>query len=162
MNQGLPASGELPDKLNTIIPLNPEDAAISRSFELEMEAMKDIAEDESMSHMRSMFSINGKAMDMSRIDEQVNKGDIEIWRVTRDEMDHPFHIHGTSFQILSRNRRPPAPEDAGWKDTVEIGYGTTELIMQFNYEATEEYPYMYHCHTLEHEDRGMMGQFTVQ
>jgi len=21
--------------------------------------------------------------------------------------------------------------------------------------------YMYHCHILEHEDRGMMGQFTV-
>jgi FtsP/CotA-like multicopper oxidase with cupredoxin domain len=22
-------------------------------------------------------------------------------------------------------------------------------------------PYMYHCHILEHEDAGMMGQFTV-
>jgi len=23
-------------------------------------------------------------------------------------------------------------------------------------------PYMYHCHFLEHEDAGMMGQFTVE
>ena len=101
-------------------------------------------------------------MDMSRIDEQVNKGDIEIWRVTRDDMDHPFHVHGTSFLILSQNGRTPAPEDQGWKDTVNVGWGWTELIMRFDHEATEEFPYMYHCHILEHEDGGMMGQFTVR
>ena len=28
--------------------------------------------------------------------------------------------------------------------------------------ATDKTPYMYHCHILEHEDRGMMGQFTVR
>ena len=36
-----------------------------------------------------------------------------------------------------------------------------EFIVRFDHEATAEYPYMYHCHILEHEDRGMMGQFTV-
>ncbi|MEW8208090.1 MAG: multicopper oxidase domain-containing protein [Candidatus Thiodiazotropha taylori] len=33
--------------------------------------------------------------------------------------------------------------------------------MRFDYPATDDYPYMYHCHILEHEDMGMMGQFTV-
>jgi len=36
-----------------------------------------------------------------------------------------------------------------------------ELIVRFDHKATDEFPYMYHCHILEHEDRGMMGQFTV-
>jgi len=36
-----------------------------------------------------------------------------------------------------------------------------ELIVRFDHKATDEFPYMYHCHILEHEDRDMMGQFTV-
>jgi FtsP/CotA-like multicopper oxidase with cupredoxin domain len=27
--------------------------------------------------------------------------------------------------------------------------------------ADDKIPYMYHCHYLEHEDAGMMGQFLV-
>lgn len=154
--------GELVNKLNTIIPLKREDAKVVRKFELEMEEMEGNMSHEGTMDMHSMFSINGKTMDMSRIDERVKKGDIEIWEVTRDEMDHPFHMHGTSFLILSKNGRTPAPEDRWWKDTVEIGWGTTELIMKFDYEATDEYPYMYHCHILEHEDGWMMWQFTVK
>ena len=96
-----------------------------------------------------------------RIDERVRKGDLELWRVTRDEMDHPFHLHGASFQILSQRRRPPRPEDQGWKDTVEVGYGWTDLLVKFEHEANDQFPFMFHCHILEHEDGGMMGQFTV-
>ena len=108
-----------------------------------------------------MFAINGLAMDPAVINERVRKGTVEIWRVTRDKMDHPFHVHGTSFQILSQNNRRPPLEDQGWKDTVEVGYGWTDLIMKFDQTATVAFPFMYHCHVLEHEDAGMMGQFTV-
>ena len=108
-----------------------------------------------------MFAINNRAMNAAVINERVRKGTVEIWRVTRDKMDHPFHVHGTSFQILSQNNRRPRPEDRGWKDTVEIGYGWTDLIMKFDQPATDAFPFMYHCHVLEHEDAGMMGHFTV-
>ena len=37
----------------------------------------------------------------------------------------------------------------------------SQILVRFDYPATEWFPYMYHCHILEHEDRGMMGQFTV-
>ncbi|MCB4379773.1 multicopper oxidase domain-containing protein [Synechococcus sp. MU1644] len=37
----------------------------------------------------------------------------------------------------------------------------SEVLIRFDYEATKDAPYMYHCHILEHEDCGMMGQFTV-
>lgn len=33
--------------------------------------------------------------------------------------------------------------------------------MQFKRYADPQTPYMYHCHIMEHEDRGMMGQFLV-
>ena len=32
--------------------------------------------------------------------QEVRRGDVELWRVTSDGMAHPFHIHGTSFQVL--------------------------------------------------------------
>jgi FtsP/CotA-like multicopper oxidase with cupredoxin domain len=34
-----------------------------------------------------------------------------------------------------------------------------ELLVAFNRPATRERPFMYHCHILEHEDAGLMGQY---
>jgi blue copper oxidase len=44
---------------------------------------------------------------------------------------------------------------------VHVKGGWSEVLVKFDYEAPENAPYMYHCHILEHEDYGMMGQFTV-
>lgn len=76
-------------------------------------------------------------------------------------MRHPFHMHGTSFLILSQNGAAPAIADRGWKDTVDVNEGVTEVLLKFDVPADRQYPFMYHCHILEHEDAGMMGQFTV-
>jgi bilirubin oxidase len=51
--------------------------------------------------------------------------------------------------------------EQGWKDTVKVD-DEAEILVQFELEADDENPYMYHCHILEHEDMGMMGQFTVE
>ena len=107
------------------------------------------------------MTINGAVMDMSVINERVERGRWERWRVRSNVGAHPFHVHGVSFQILSLNGEPPTEADKGWKDTVIVTEQPTKLLMRFNHIATEEYPYMYHCHILEHEDAGMMGQFTV-
>jgi FtsP/CotA-like multicopper oxidase with cupredoxin domain len=43
-----------------------------------------------------------------------------------------------------------------------VGPGeTVRLVMTFDHFADPDLPYMYHCHILEHEDNGMMGQFVV-
>jgi len=39
--------------------------------------------------------------------------------------------------------------------------GPTEILVRFDKPAEKATPFMYHCHILEHEDAGMMGQFTV-
>jgi FtsP/CotA-like multicopper oxidase with cupredoxin domain len=38
---------------------------------------------------------------------------------------------------------------------------TVALLMHFTDDADADTPYMYHCHILQHEDQGMLGQFLV-
>lgn len=106
------------------------------------------------------LGINGKTYDMGRIDETVRLGETEIWEIAADMMAHPFHVHGTSFQVLSQNGRRVDYASTGLKDVVWVD-GSAEILVRFNHPAGPDAPYMYHCHILEHEDAGMMGQFTV-
>ncbi len=110
------------------------------------------------------FTINGKSMAMDRIDIRVKRGTSEIWQIENaSPMAHPFHIHDVQFRILDRNGRPPQPAEQGLKDTVLVHSGeTVRLLLGFTDYADPDIPYMYHCHMLEHEDAGMMGQFTVE
>ncbi|MGN8199893.1 multicopper oxidase family protein [Salinisphaera sp. RV14] len=112
---------------------------------------------------RDLFAINGETMDMHKINVRVKLGATEVWQVTNVSlMAHPFHMHGTSFLIRSRDGRPPAPHERSWKDVVLVRGGeTVALIASFDHPADAAHAYMYHCHILEHEDNGMMGQFVV-
>ena len=77
-------------------------------------------------------------------------------------MVHPFHIHNTQFRILDRDGRAPMANEQGLKDTVVVEPDeVVRLLIRFEHYTNAERPYMYHCHILEHEDAGMMGQFTV-
>ena len=108
------------------------------------------------------MAINGTAMDMSVINERVQRGVWERWRIRSDQGAHPFHAHGCSFLIEQMEGAAAPAEQQGWKDTVVLDDDDwSEIVVRFDHIATEDYPYMYHCHILEHEDRGMMGQFTV-
>ena len=105
------------------------------------------------------LTINGKSFDINRVDEQVRLGDVEIWDVSGEMMRHPVHIHGVHFDVLSRRGGPPAISDQGPRDTIVV-QEPVELLIRFDQPATTA-PFMYHCHILEHEDNGMMGQFSV-
>jgi FtsP/CotA-like multicopper oxidase with cupredoxin domain len=98
--------------------------------------------------------INGKAMDMSRVDISARLGTTEIWEIENIVgMDHPFHLHGFHFQVLDRNGVPTAYRT--WKDTINVPrHETVRIIVHF-----DDYPgkWMFHCHILTHEDQGMMG-----
>lgn len=74
------------------------------------------------------------------------------------EMDHPFHVHGTFFQILSANGVPIPSADLANKDTVIVPrMSTLRLVSRFE----EPGRWMYHCHIFEHAEGGMMGEITV-
>ncbi len=111
-------------------------------------------------------SINGRSMDMSRVDEVVTVGETEVWEVTGlDDTPHNFHVHDVQFRVLDVGGEPPTPDLSGWQDTVYVQPGrVTRLLVRF--EASEgttdpSTPYMFHCHLLTHEDQGMMGQLVV-
>jgi bilirubin oxidase len=106
----------------------------------------------------SQGMINGKLMDMERVDVDAPLGATEIWQVENlVGMDHPFHLHGFRFQVLDRNGVPePFPT---WKDVVNVPrHETARIIVRF-----DDYPgkWMFHCHILDHEDHGMMGILQV-
>ncbi|MDX8348658.1 multicopper oxidase domain-containing protein [Cognatiyoonia sp. IB215446] len=158
-------TGAIPDQLANLAPPRATDATVTRSFELQMDVGADLVALamawENFCGNAGAMAINGQPMKMDRIDETVRKGDTEIWRISVDDQLHPFHIHGCSFRILSQSGAEPPAYAQGWKDMVHVEDGWSEVLVKFDHEAPPDAPYMYHCHILEHEDCGMMGQFTV-
>jgi blue copper oxidase len=109
-----------------------------------------------------MSKINGLEYGMSRVDFQVPFGDVERWRFTTSgNAPHPVHVHGASFQVVSRSggRNRLFPWEDGWKDTVLLeDRETVDILVRFDaYRGV----YLMHCHKLEHEDMGMMTNFEV-
>ncbi len=108
--------------------------------------------------------INGRTVDMTRIDDVVPAGATEMWEVRNaSSTHHNFHIHDVQFTVVdatgTRNDRPLL---AGRKDTVFVPPNSTvRLLVRFGEHSDPAMPYMYHCHLLWHEDSGMMGQFVV-
>lgn len=102
--------------------------------------------------------LNGRAMDMDRVDVRVNVGDTDIWEIENlVGMDHPFHLHGFRFQVLERDGVPETART--WKDVVNVPrHGSVRLVVRYN---DFEGKWMFHCHILEHEDAGMMGVLEV-
>jgi FtsP/CotA-like multicopper oxidase with cupredoxin domain len=107
--------------------------------------------------------INGRSMAMDRIDFGVREGTVEVWEVTNDNgFLHNFHVHDVQFQVLTVDGAAPEPPLRGWKDTILLVQGKRyRLAMRFRDHTDPNTPYMYHCHLLQHEDNGMMGQFVV-
>lgn len=103
-----------------------------------------------------VMAINGEPYEAGRIDFTARPGAVERWTVTTDSMAHPFHAHGLKFRILGPHR----PEEAGWKDVAVVD-GTRDLLVRIEARSEDDVPFMFHCHILEHEDAGMMGQFLV-
>jgi FtsP/CotA-like multicopper oxidase with cupredoxin domain len=109
-----------------------------------------------------MSRINGLEYDLNRIDFRVPFGITERWRFqTGGNAPHPVHVHGTSFQVVSRTggRAKLFPWEGGWKDTVLLNdKETVDVLIRFNgYRGL----YVMHCHQLEHESMGMMSNFEV-
>ncbi len=145
------ATAGLPQVLREITPIEESPDPPVRYFELQS--------------MGISGTINRKYFDMERIDERVRLNETELWviRTTGGMMmqsgGHPFHVHGTQFQVVARNGRTPPPGELGFKDTVFVDEGE-EVVIRVRF--THPGVFMYHCHILEHEDNGMMGQFSVR
>ncbi|MFT4041306.1 MAG: multicopper oxidase family protein, partial [Thermomicrobiales bacterium] len=98
--------------------------------------------------------VNGQTFDPDRVDETVELGATEEWRIRNSSYDvHPFHIHVNDFQVISVNGQPH--EARSWEDTFPVP-AFDEIVMRTRFL---DFPgkFVYHCHILDHEDMGMMG-----
>jgi spore coat protein A len=153
-----------PATLRPLEQLDPADAVVERT--LELRKVNDPC-------TGSMWTINGLMWD--DITEMPVLGTTEIWRfVNRSGMAHPMHVHLSMFQVLDRQAftvvdgnivpsgspAPPAPQEAGWKDTVIVNPSEIVRIIVPFADYAGRYPY--HCHVLEHEDHEMMRQFETR
>ena len=106
-----------------------------------------------------VFTINGKTFpDVPPID--VPDGAVRVLEVKNaSEMDHPFHLHGFFFQLLSTDGVATAADRLANKDTLIVRKNSTvDLVARFDAPGD----WMYHCHILEHAEGGMMGEVHVQ
>ena len=96
------------------------------------------------------------------IDWRFRVGDVVKIRLVNDRdvfhpMQHPIHIHGQRFLVLSRDGIPNT--NLVWKDTTILPAGTTADILL---ELSNPGKWMVHCHIAEHIDSGMMFVFEVE
>jgi FtsP/CotA-like multicopper oxidase with cupredoxin domain len=113
-------------------------------------------------------AINNMVFDMDVINITSTLDTQEVWSIINQSNDpHPIHIHDSPFQIVRHldplGQEIPIPAyEKGWKDTVIVRAGErVDVVKDFSGFADPTGPFMYHCHILEHEGEGMMGQFVI-
>jgi spore coat protein A, manganese oxidase len=148
--------------------LDPAQAVVTRDF---------VLTERIDSQGRSLgVRINEKGYDDPVI-EFPQLGSVEKWRfINMTDDAHPMHLHLVQFQILERQGfnfgamvqgklefagapRPPAANEAGWKDTAVVNpRDVLTILVRFEGYTGR---YVYHCHMLEHEDNDMMRPYEV-
>jgi suppressor of ftsI len=130
-------------------------STIARSRRLEFSRTED----------RSVFMIDRRVMDDNRVDQTVKLGDTEEWTgVNTDQQYHSFHIHQTAFLVTEVNGMPQ--DEDSLHDTFSIppatddGPGVLKVIIPFT-DPEIVGRFVYHCHAVDHEDKGMMGVVVV-
>lgn len=106
-----------------------------------------------------VFTVNGATYpDVPHIEVSLNE--TRILDVTNEaQMDHPFHLHGFFFQELERDGVPVPASERVNKDTIIVPKESSlKLVARFD----EPGMWMYHCHILEHQELGMMGEVVVE
>jgi suppressor of ftsI/bilirubin oxidase len=122
------------------------------------------------------WTINGGVFDHAAVPLTVQRGARETWLIENAErsMPHPMHLHGFSFRVLERlgspdQIRPLAgargllPQDLGVVDTLQVWPGeSVKIAIDFSHPHTGDQDYVFHCHTLEHAEAGMMMRYAVK
>src|SRR5438132_10766667 len=104
------------------------------------------------------FYINGRKFvpDASPM-TSVRIGTYQHWRIVNQTRElHPFHIHQVHFLAYAENGVPLA--HPAWLDTVNVPYrGSVDVILDLTDPVIKGIS-VFHCHLLNHEDKGMMAK----
>lgn len=88
-------------------------------------------------------------------------GSFQHWRIVNATRElHPMHIHQVHFLAYAENGKPIA--NPVWLDTVNVPYGeTVDVVMDFTNPVIKGMS-VFHCHLLNHEDKGMMAKILFE
>jgi suppressor of ftsI len=104
------------------------------------------------------FYINGRkfAPDASPM-TSVRVGTYQHWRIVNETAElHPFHIHQVHFLAYAENG--VSLSHPAWLDTVNVPYrNSVDVILDFTDPIIKGMS-LFHCHLLNHEDKGMMAK----
>jgi FtsP/CotA-like multicopper oxidase with cupredoxin domain len=108
------------------------------------------------------FYINGEkfAMDARPMTSE-RAGTYQHWRIVNRTTElHPFHIHQVHFLAYAENGVPLA--HPAWLDTVNVPVGgTVDVILDLTDPVIKGMA-VFHCHLLNHEDKGMMAKIVFK
>ena len=143
-NQAAPRNSAeaLPKQLREITPI-PTTGSRERIMEMT----------ETQGALGTSLGFNGKPFtEATPLDAVV--GETEVWEVRNLTLqDHPFHLHGFSFQVMGSPSEPMTKLE--WKDTVNVpANGFVKLVLRWDDRPGM---WMFHCHILDHVELGMMG-----
>ncbi len=88
-------------------------------------------------------------------------GSYQRWKIVNATKElHPMHIHQVHFLAYAENGRPIA--EPMWLDTVNVPFGgSVDVIMDFT-DPVIKGTSVFHCHLLNHEDKGMMAKILFE
>jgi FtsP/CotA-like multicopper oxidase with cupredoxin domain len=103
---------------------------------------------------------------------EVQPDTFEEWTILNFTHEiHNFHIHQLHFRVLESSDKllegrmmdtintPPASPDTDWSNDDPVTPGKVRLLMHFDRQISGTF--VFHCHILSHEDKGMMGIIRV-
>jgi FtsP/CotA-like multicopper oxidase with cupredoxin domain len=109
------------------------------------------------------WAINGRFYDEHVANAVPRLGSVEEWTLHNGSGGwwHPIHMHLESHQQVRnlRTGRAPLYHNSFKQDVTMLG-PNSEIVVRMRFR-TFEGPFMFHCHTNEHEDMEMMFQFEV-
>jgi suppressor of ftsI len=84
---------------------------------------------------------------------------VEEWLLVNDSPEwHNFHIHVDPYQVVARNGKPVTGQPE-WADSLAMPPHSRITIRQRFADFTGRF--VFHCHVLVHEDKGMMAEVRV-
>jgi suppressor of ftsI len=104
------------------------------------------------------FYINGEKFTRSAAPMvRAKVGTFQHWKIVNATRElHPMHIHQVHFLAYAENGQPIA--EPMWLDTVSVPFGgSVDVIMDFTDPVIRGMS-VFHCHLLNHEDKGMMAK----
>jgi suppressor of ftsI len=92
---------------------------------------------------------------------RVRVGTYQHWHILNKSAElHPIHIHQVHFLVYAENGVPL--EHPVWLDTVNVPFGgSVDIVMDFTNPVIKGMS-LFHCHLLNHEDKGMMAKILFE